>query len=86
MRQYLGLLLCWSVAAFAFYNSYYGARYPEKYIHAKWTAMRGLPKERDSASTGAAFSALAGGIFLLAGLAILHAILTQNTAPPPPLP
>jgi len=24
MREYVGLLICWSIAAFAFYNSYYG--------------------------------------------------------------
>jgi hypothetical protein len=86
MRPYIGLVFCWGVAAFAFYNSYYGIRYPEKYIHAQWTVMRGLPKERDSAATGAAISMLAGGMLFLFGLVALHAILAQSSGPVPPLP
>jgi hypothetical protein len=81
MRQYVGLILLWSVAAFAFYNSYYGIRYPEKYIKASWTAMRGLPKERDSASTGVAISMLVGALFFGFGLVILHDLLTKGAAP-----
>jgi hypothetical protein len=48
--------------------------------------MRGLPKERDSAAAGAAISMLAGGFCFLMGLAALYEILTQSSAPLPPLP
>jgi hypothetical protein len=86
MRAFLGLAIVWSLAAFLFYNSYYGIRYPDKYINASWTIMRGLPKERDSAAAGAAISMLAGGFCFLMGLAALYEILTQSSAPLPPLP
>ena len=86
MRPYIGIAFFWSIAAFGFYNSYYGIRYPDKYIQASWTVMRGLPKDRAGASAGAAISMLAGALFFAGGLAIIHALLTQNSNPLPPLP
>jgi hypothetical protein len=80
------LAISWTMAACAFYNSYYGIRFPEKYIRAKWTVMRGLPMERDSAAAGAAISMVTGAFFFLWGVAALHAILTQTSASLPPLP
>src|ERR1051325_9708302 len=75
MRPFVAMFMSWSAAAYCFYNTYYGIRYPEKYIKAKWTIMRGLPRERDSASTGAAISALVGALFFGGGLTILHSLL-----------
>jgi len=86
MSPYVGIAISWTMAAWLFYNSYYGIRYPEKYIEATWTLMRGLPKERDSASAGAAISILVGALFFFAGCAVLHGLLTQSSAPLPPLP
>lgn len=87
MTEYIGLIWIWSVSAFLFYNAYYGIRFPEKYIKASWTLMRGLSREdRDSASTGAAFSALFGAMWFGAGLLIVHDLLTHASAPLPPLP
>ncbi|MCU1338671.1 MAG: hypothetical protein JWO19_4252 [Bryobacterales bacterium] len=86
MGAYIDVAYAWTIAAFLFYNSYYGIRYPDKYIKAKWTMMRGLPKKRDSASTAAAISMLVGAIFFGGGLLILHALLTQISVPLLPLP
>jgi len=86
MSPYVGIAINWTIATFLFYNSYFGIRYPEEYIEAKWTLMRGLPKERDSASAGAAISMLVGAFFFFAGCVVLHGLLTRRSAPLPPLP
>jgi len=80
MNPYVGIALLWVAAAYCFSNSYYGIRYPERYIRANWTVMRGLPKVRDSASTGAAISMLAGVFLFGLGLMVLHSLLTQSNS------
>jgi hypothetical protein len=77
MKAYLGVICAWLVASFCFINSYYAFRFPEKYIKARWTAMRGLPRHPSSAAIGGALSLLVGAIFFTAGLMILHGILTR---------
>jgi len=86
MKLYVGLVFVWLLAAWSFIDTYYAIRHPEKYIRARWTTMRGLPRERSSASFGGAISALQGVFFFGCGLVILHYILTNNDAPLPPLP
>jgi hypothetical protein len=86
VRPYVAIALCWIGAAYLFYNSYYGFRYPEKYIRANWTIMSGLPKNKDGASAGAALSMLVGGGFFAGGLMVLHALLTHHSSPLTPLP
>ena len=81
MRLYVAIVVCWIGAAYLFYNSYYGFRYPEKYIKANWTIMSGLPKNSDGASAGAALSILVGGGFFAGGLMVLHALLTHHRSP-----
>ena len=44
MKAYLGGVYAWLGATFCFINSYYAFRFPEKYIKARWTGMRGLPR------------------------------------------
>jgi hypothetical protein len=83
---YVAIFASWASALYLFYNSYYGIRYPEKYIRANWTIMRGWPKEPDSASAGAAISMLVGSLFFGGGLVVLHALWTHSNTPPPPLP
>jgi len=86
MRPYVAVLVSWAAAAYCFYNSYYGIRFPEKYIRANWTMMRGLRKKRDSASAGAALSMVIGALFFGGGLFVVHALMTRSNAPLPPLP
>ncbi len=83
---YVFLVSAWALAAYSIYNAYYGIRFPEKYIRAGWTVMRGLPKERDSASIGAAISLIAGAGYFGIGLLIIHKLLTPNPDTLPPLP
>jgi len=86
MRQYVALVVCWALAAHCFYNTYYGFRFPAKYIRAKWTVMRGLPIERESAKTGACITMVVGPFLLWFGLVILRDLLTQGGAALPTLP
>ena len=81
--RYAGVIVCWTLAAHCFYNTYYGFRFPEKYIQAKWTVMRGLPVERESATKGACITMVAGPLLLWFGLAILRDVLTRGSVAPP---
>lgn len=64
-NQFKGLVVCFGTAGFLFVNAYYAYRFPEKYIKASWTVMRGLPREPNSAIIGGT-AALAVGLFFFA--------------------
>lgn len=74
MTPYIYLAVFWIVAIYCFINSYYAFKFPDKYVKAHWTVMRGLPREPSSAQFGGTVALLGGVLFFGFGLAVLHRI------------
>jgi hypothetical protein len=78
MKQYLALAMLWLVAAYCFVNSYYGFRFPVRYMKANWTVRRGLPPEPSSNAAAAAILSLVVGAFCSGlGYLVLRDILAH---------
>jgi hypothetical protein len=84
MKPYIVIALVWIVAAYCFYNGWYGFRFPEKYMANPWTRPRGVTN--DNVAGLAAVIILVGCLFFGFGLIAIHAILTEPSGPLPPLP
>ena len=76
-KQFGGLVIVFGISGFLFVNAYYAYRFPEKYVKANWTVMRGLPREPSSAMIGGGI-ALGGGLcFFGGGCLALYALLSK---------